>query len=265
MTNSELKYYEKLKHKKYRDEENKFLIEGVHLIEECLKSDLYHAHIEKIFFKENFKDEDLIKRIYASHSNAEIVVLENKKFSKLSETENPQGVIAAVNNVSDISSLKSKIQNQKSEIVIALDLINDPGNLGTIIRTCHWFGVDKILISKNSADIYNSKVIRSSQGALFHVEVISEVDMIEELKNLKKNNFDIILTDRKANKYLSNINLDKNKNYVFVFGNEAKGISKAISEDKNYTTIKIKGFTDCESLNIAVSAGIVINQVRNVI
>ncbi len=265
MTNSELKYFEKLKLKKYRDEENKFLIEGVHLIEECLKSDLYRDHIEKFFFRENFKDEDLHKRIYASKFNAEIVVLENKKFSKLSETENSPGVIAAVNKVSDISSLKSKIQNQKFQILIALDLINDPGNLGTIIRTCHWFGVDNILISKNSADIYNSKVIRSSQGALFHVNVRNEVDLIEELKNLKKNNFEIILTDRDANNYLSNINLDRNKNYVFVFGNEAKGISKAICEDKNYTTLKIKGFTDCESLNVAVSAGIVINEVRKII
>jgi len=262
LTNSELKYYERLKHKKYRDEENKFLIEGVHLIEECLKSVLYRDHIENFFLRDDFKAEELIKKINAIAPGAEIIFLESKKFIKLSETENSQGIIAAVNKISDPSFLKSKIKNQKSKIVIVLDHINDPGNLGTIIRTCHWFGIDEILISKGSADIYNSKVIRSSQGALFHVNVRNEIDLTEELTKLGKNNFEVILTDLNADKYLSEYEFDANKNYVLVFGSESNGISEPVLQNKNYSKIKIRGYDDCESLNVAVSAGIVLNEAR---
>jgi len=265
LTNSELKYYEKLKHKKYRDEENKFLIEGVHIIEECLKSEHYSDHIEKFFLRIDFKDEELIKKINTETPDIEITFLENKKFNKLSETENSQGVIASVNKILNNASVKSKIPNLKSKIFTALDRISDPGNLGTIIRTCHWFGINDILISENSADIYNSKVIRSSQGALLHVNVRNETNLVEELKELHKNNFEVIITDLQADKYLSEYKFETKKNYVLVFGSEANGISNEILDNKNYHKIKIKGYSDCESLNVAVSSGIVINEVRKFI
>jgi len=264
LTNNELKYYERLKHKKYRDEENKFLIEGIHIIEECLKSEHYIGHIEKVFLRIDFKDEELIKKINTETPDIEIIFLENKKFNKLSETENSQGILAAIKKIAPPQFLKSQIPNPKSKIKVALDLINDPGNLGTIIRTCYCFDVDEILISQNSADIYNSKVIRSSQGALFHLNVRNETDLVEEIKNLHQNNFEVILTDLNANKYLSEYKFETKKNYVLVFGSEANGISNELLDNKNYDKIKIKGYADCESFNVAVSAGIIMYEVRKV-
>ncbi|MEO6693934.1 MAG: RNA methyltransferase [Ignavibacteria bacterium] len=265
MTNSELKYYEKLKFKKYRNEENKFLIEGVHLIEECLRSSLYNGQTEKVFVREGSKNEELISNINAVIPFIDIFYLDSKKFNKLSETENSQGIIASVNKIPDNFPLRSEHQNLKSNIVIALDHINDPGNLGTIIRTCYWFDVKNIIVSEGSADIYNSKTLRSSQGALFNVNIVNEADLADELKRHDENNFKIILADLDSDKHLSEFVFDRNVNYVLVLGSESNGISNEILSVKNYSKLKIKGFSDCESLNVGISLGIILYAAKKTI
>ena len=97
-----------------------------------------------------------------------------KNFDKISDTVNPQGIIAVVKKPEHASRMHN---SEKNKLIIALDNINDPGNLGTIIRSCYWFNVDKILISRNSVDLYNSKVIRASQGAIFHTDITNEGDL----------------------------------------------------------------------------------------
>ncbi len=156
VSNNELKYYSSLKQKKYREKEKKFLIEGFHLAEECLKS---AYKMETIILKDDI-DESEHKNILAkaSKKNINIEKLPSKQFSKLSETKEPQGIISIVNKPDNPGGNNSFGNN-----VIALDRINDPGNLGTIIRTAYWFGIDSIIVSAGSADIYNSKVLRSSQ------------------------------------------------------------------------------------------------------
>jgi len=242
--------YSLLKQKKYRDSENKFLIEGIHLVEECLKSKYYRDNIEKIFVLNGFSDKSFLNKI---DSRADVVFLDKKKFSKLSETVTPQGVIAVVSKNS-----KHSLRHSSQKVTVAVDSINDPGNLGTIIRTCYWFNVDELIVSKNSADIFNSKVIRSSQGAIFNVNIKSEVDLKNDLEMKLKDSLEIILCDVNTENYLSEFTFNKNKNYVLVFGNESKGISKSILQNKDYRKIKIKNYSECESLNVAVAAGIVI-------
>ncbi len=249
LTNNEIKYYAGLKNKRTRDEEEKFLVEGVHLIKECLSSQLYYKDfIECIIARDDFdlsvlptKDIDIL---YASAKN----------FDKLSDTVNPQGVIAVVKKPEHPNRLHN---SEKNRLIIALDNINDPGNLGTIIRTCYWFNVDKILISKNSVDLYNSKVLRASQGAVFHTDITTEADINSELLQLK-DEFQILLTDLNAQKNLSNFNVKKTGRYIIVFGNEANGISDEIKK-QDFDLIKIDSFTGCESLNLSVSAGIILN------
>ena len=159
MNNSDIKNLEKLHHKKYRDEFNKFLIEGIHLIEECLRSDIYREMLETIFVREDFENESAIEKIKNSNHSAGIEILDDRKFSRLSETVNSQGIIGLVSRP-DLSLHNEKIKTDKSnKIVVAIDNISDPGNLGTIIRTCHWFGADELIISKNSVDVFNSREI----------------------------------------------------------------------------------------------------------
>ncbi|MBL8006916.1 MAG: RNA methyltransferase [Ignavibacteria bacterium] len=259
MTKNELKLLEKLKQKKFRDEEGKFLIEGVHLIEECLNSERYMKNLERVFIRDDFENDDLIEKFRNSDHFAEIEYLPESIFKKLSETVTSQGIIGVVKKAEDYEVKDT----QKTErlVIIAAENINDPGNLGTIIRTCHWFGADKLIISKNSADIYNSKVIRASQGSLFYVNVQNEADLKHELQEYHSLKYKIIVTDLIKGKDLSEIEFSGSGNYVVVLGNEAEGVSREISENENYEKIKVKGFSECESLNVSVTAGIILYEI----
>ena len=251
MNNEDLKYYVKLKQKKYRTECGQFLIEGVHLMDECLKSKYYKKNIVKVFVRNDFKDERILNRV--KHLDTEYLSV--KEFAKLSETENPQGIIGVVMKAENLPY-------SEADIICALDNINDPGNLGTIIRTCRWFGVDKILVGKDSADIYNSKVIRASQGAVFSLDIKENVNLKEELGKLENDNYEILLTDLSAKDNLSGLRFKKEKKYAVVFGNEANGISKELLEVQTYRKIKIDSFTEFESLNVASSAAVIMWEMR---
>ena len=160
LTANELKYYSSLKHKKFREKEGKFLIEGKHLIEECLNS---FFNMEVIILDEKqFSDKEIIAK--AKENNVRIEKVKQAQINKLSETNSPPGIIGVV----EVRKEKT-IDFSDVKLVLALDTINDPGNLGTIIRTAYWFGVDRILIGRDSVEVYNSKVVRASQGAVFHI------------------------------------------------------------------------------------------------
>lgn len=254
ISNSKLKYYASLKQKKYRQQEGKFLIEGYHLLEECLSSSYSLECVlvsENIVFNKNSK-------LFGKLENKKISVnyLEESRFAKISDTENSQGVAAVVHKKKqdNIDSL------HKSKLVVALDRINDPGNLGTIIRTAYWFGADSVIISENSVELYNPKVLRSTQGGVFQVSIYENIPLGKTLDNLYLNGFNVYLLDVKAKKDLREI--EKNKKTVFVFGNEAEGISEYILR-KRYNRVKIAGCSKCESLNVAVSCGIVLQYFRD--
>jgi RNA methyltransferase, TrmH family len=241
----ELKILVSLKQKKYREKEGRFLIEGFHLIEECLSSSFY---LEKIIIRKDI-NENKINEIKKKFKNGvpEINEIPLIQFKKIADTENPQGIIGVVR-------IPAKNENiGTGNLIIALDRINDPGNLGTIIRTAYWFGADRILLGENSADIYNSKVIRSSQGGIFHISIQFNVLLNEKLKIYKQSGYDVYLFTLEANGYLDEIN-NPGKS-VLVFGNEAEGISQNLLI-KDYQQIKIRGFSNCESLNAAVSSAI---------
>ncbi len=250
---NDIKYFSSLKQKKYREKEGKFLIEGFNLIEECLNSSY---KIECVIISEELLKSEQ-KSIPEGISNKNILIhfVKMFQFKKLSETENPQGIAAIV-----LKEPRKSPDIESSKLIVALDKINDPGNLGTIIRTSYWFGVDCILLGTGSVDLYNSKVIRATQGAIFHVDIYEDVDLTVELERLKLEGFRVLLFDVKAEK-----GLDKscfNLSNVFVFGNESEGISENIS-GSSYEKVKIKGYSSCESLNIAVSCGIALNYFRS--
>lgn len=248
LTNNELKLIGSLQNKKFRDINNLYVIEGEHLIDEYLKSDLPDENVKYIIARNDYQNYDLEERV----AGFNIHTLNRAKFEKLCDTKSPQGILAVIE--------KKKIySNEQSRFVVALENINDPGNLGTILRTCYWFGVDKVLISENSADLYNPKTIRSTQGSMFHLSIETDVNLKTELENYYKNGFNVFVTSLDGKPISGELKTDK---CVLVFGNEANGISYDIQENKDFKQIKIESYTDCESLNVSVSAGILISEFR---
>lgn len=260
MTKAELKYYSGLNQKKFRDRENKFLIEGEHVISECIRSKYYKDKLEKIFIREDYNNDKLTSSIRNSIPGIDIVSVSEINFNKLSGTVNSQGIIGVVGKL-----VKDKVSSLSNDrIIVALDSVNDPGNLGTIIRTCHWFGADQILLGNDSVEIFNPKVIRSSQGSVFNVNILEDLDLKTVLEKYFSEGYDVILSDLNSEIYLDEFILNINKKYVIVFGNEANGISKDILENTGFNRLKIRGFSDCESLNLSVSAGIILYSFRNI-
>ncbi|MGH2575887.1 MAG: TrmH family RNA methyltransferase [Ignavibacteria bacterium] len=250
----DVKYYSSLKQKRYRKKENKFLIEGFHLIEECLNSSY---NIELIVLSDVLKSKaDKLLFEKARRRNVPVEYVSNRLFNKLSETENSQGIVGVVFQNESVFFYDRELNKP----LVALDCITDPGNLGTIIRTAYWFNIDCILIGKGSVDVYNSKVLRSSQGSIFHISVFENLNLVNELSKLTRIGYNIYLFSAKGKDSLTRMRFSPNS--VFVFGNESEGISKEII-NSSYNKVKIDGFSKCESLNVAVSCGIVFNSFRN--
>ncbi len=233
-----------LKQKKYRNEYGKFLIEGFHLVEECLRS---AYELEYIILREgtDLQGKDAILEMISQNKTI-VEPLPEKLFSKLVETEASQGIIGVVKKI-------PQLNNKSGNIIIALDKISDPGNMGTIIRTAWWFGVKDIWLSEDCADPYNSKVIRSTQGGIFHVNIREDLDLRSHLLASAKNGYKVYLFTLDAENRLNDI--AETNNSILVFGNEAHGISGEILSC-GFDKVKINGFSDCESLNAAISAGI---------
>lgn len=249
LSNNDFKLIKSLHLKKFRDKHGLFLIEGKHLAEEFFKSNIHAKKIKFAVVTAEFKDDILFEKV-----NDKIYYLSETDFSRLSETKNPQGILLISEKFTNELSLKSP--------VIALDNINDPGNLGTIIRNSYWFNAKDILVSENSADIFNSKTIRASQGAIFHTSLNTNVNLEEELITLSKKGYKIILTTMDG-KNLSSCEFHADEKYVFVFGNEANGISRKLSANGIFEKIRIEGYSKCESLNVAVASGILLYYFRN--
>lgn len=247
LTNNEIKLIASLKIKKYRDLHEMYLIEGEHLLSEYIKSG--KKGLKYVIRRKDFENEFIINNL----PDINIYEVNSAQFDKLSDTKSPQGILAVVKSSGEKNLSVGKI-------IVALDSINDPGNLGTILRTCYWYGIESIIIGKNSADVYNTKTIRASQGALFYVNFKTESDLNLELERLKNNGYNIYLTSLTGN-VISDRTISKGK-AVIVFGNEANGISKKLIGNKEYKEIKIKSYTGCESLNVSVTAGIVINEFK---
>ena len=252
MTNNEIKNIIKLSQKKYREEENKFIIEGKHLIYECLKSD-YIRKTEKIYVGESFEDNRIINQI--EKNNISIEYISDREFKKISETKSPQGILAILNK-------KSDIDKPEGNILFCLDTINDPGNLGTIIRTLWWFGIKDLLLSENSTDPYNSKCIRATQGGIFNINIRENLNLRENLIRIKNSGYAIFLMRLDSEDNIFDFRPVTDGKYCFVFGNEANGISDEIKNEKEFRSLKIPSFSECESLNVASSVTVACYHLR---
>ena len=229
--NNLIKHICKLREKKYRDEYCEFIIEGVKLLKEALneKVTIKNIIISEEAIKQKTIEKELLKKI-------DYIQVPESIFKLISNVENPQGILAVIKKNSN-----SDIIDEKSDFILALDDIQDPGNLGTIIRTADSINLKQIIVSKGTADAYNPKVIRSTMGAIYRVKIIETENLLETLKNLQKKKYKIVVTSLDAKKTIFNTNLNKS---VIVIGNESNGVSKKI--------------IDIASLNASVATGIIL-------
>ncbi len=238
--NKKMKLVKSLNQKKYRDKENKFVIEGSRFINEIPKK------IKVIFtlVSESFKNKNDIDK----YESVEIVG--DDIFNKITDTKNTQGILAVC------EKYKYKIDDLysvKNDYVILGDKITDPGNLGTIIRTAEASGADYIVLSKGCVDIYNQKVIRSTAGSVLNIPIIEDVNLEEVIKKLKNDDVKIIGSHLSSKKYHIDCNM-KNKCGI-VIGNEANGMSDEITNLCDELVI-IPMIGKVESLNASVASGI---------
>ena len=227
--NEFIKETAKLKDKKYRDITNTFLIEGEHLVKEAIKNEL----VNTIIVLEDYNYETNLKKI----------IVTNEVMKKLSDNPSVPRIMAIVN--------KKEFTRVGNKVII-LDRLQDPGNLGTIIRSAAAFGFNTLILSDDTVDLYNPKVIRSTQGMLFNVN-IKRCDIKEEITSLKEKDYLILGT--KVNGGTDVRGYSVNKKFALVIGNEGQGISDevlSLCEDYLYINMNRK----CESLNAGVAASI---------
>lgn len=237
-TNDFIKYVKSLHLKKNRDENNNFIVEGPKMVKEVISSDL---KVKKVIICEE------IFTMPVDVRNNDVEFVSANVFEYISDTKTPQGIMAIV----------EKRNNESVEypdVIFALDNVQDPGNLGTIIRTLDCAGINTLLLSNGCADEYNPKVIRSTMGAIFRVNVFSDLELKSELERLKKEGYNIVVTSLEGATNMFEHKFE-GKNVV-VIGNESNGVSREIQELAN-VRIKIPMLGQTESLNAGVAASLV--------
>ena len=245
--NEIIKNIRKLKEKKYRDANNEYLIEGIKLIKEAVEE---KAKIKLIVVcEESIEDGDIDQKLLYEIAKYDCIYVNKKVFSILTDVQNPQGILAVIEKKNNEENI-----NYKEDIIVVLDGIQDPGNLGTILRTIDSVGLSQVIVSKETADSYNPKVVRSTMGAIFRVNVIESEDLLQTLKNLKKHKYKIMATSLETNNSIYDVEYNKK---VIVIGNEANGVSKNVLEYAD-EKIKIPMLGKTESLNASVATSIIL-------
>ena len=266
--NSLIKHIKRLKEKKYRDEYGEFIVEGLKLIKEAIQE---NADIRHIVVCDGCDNSEIIEsHLKYEMARLDFIYVPQTIFKMISDVENPQGVLAVIGKFKKNDELDNKANKNKHEeveqisktlnidlnedIILALDDIQDPGNLGTILRTADSVGLKQILFSKGTADAYNPKVVRSTMGAIFRVNVIECENLKETLKELQSKDYKVMTTSLKAKKSIYEVDYKKR---IIVIGNEANGVSKEILNIADEKVI-IPMLGKTESLNASVATGIIL-------
>jgi TrmH family RNA methyltransferase len=242
MQKGKIDFLLKLKRKKYRDLHQKFIIENPKVIfEQAQNKDLDSVYVTDTFFSEH-RDELIFPNLFR---------LSDKDFKQVSDLVTPPGILAVFNMATD------KKFNFLAASILLLDTIQDPGNLGTILRSADWFGFKDIFLGANCVELYNPKVLSGSMGSIFHLNIHTDINLAEFSQELKNKKYCVAVSDLAGKK----TNISSKAKIALVIGNESKGVSQDL---KNLADEKIKIFKvgQAESLNAAVAAGILMYELK---
>ena len=246
------KEYKKLRQKKYREEQQLFLVEGIRLCREALLSGW---RVEAAFISEEFNEHPVFNEFTEYFKQRKITprILSPAHFKQLADTETPQGVLLIMPIPPEQLREKNSFRNKK--FVLLLDGIHDPGNMGTLLRTADWFGVDLVLSSPDSVDFFNPKVVRASMGSIFHLPVAQSENLPKTVQTLQEHGFYIIATAVQSRQKLEKVT--PHPPLGVILGSEDRGVSPRLQQMAN-RTVQIRKFGEAESLNVAVAGGILL-------
>ncbi|MDO4534980.1 MAG: RNA methyltransferase [Clostridium perfringens] len=241
-SNSLFKDLKKLKDKKkYREEKKQYIIEGFRFVKEAIKS---NSSLDYIIITEEFYEKEKAFVDLLKIEGLKIIIMSRILLDELCDTENPQGIIAVV-----------KIENsilKTGNTVILVDKVQDPGNMGTIIRTAHAVGARGVIITKGTVDVYNDKVLRSSMGSIFYVPIIEDYHL-DMVKDLRRQGYRLLVSSLQGeNNFFEE---DLKGNIIIAVGNEGNGVSDEVYEISDIK-VKIPMPGNSESLNVAIATSV---------
>lgn len=237
--NETVKQWQKLKQKKYREKTKQFLIEGFHLVEEAYKS---NWSIETIIIQPDVELPEKLKPEKA-------VIVSEQVMAHITDTQTPQG-IAAIVNMND-----AKLFNPKKLLI--LDAVQDPGNLGTMIRTADAAGIDAVILGSGTVDLFNDKVIRASQGSIFHLPII-RMSLIPYLETLQASGFQVWASTLEKAEPIDRTQVPEK--LALIVGNEGQGVQHQIIATAD-RRVHIPIYGQAESLNVSIATGIMLYEI----
>lgn len=260
ITKAQIRHLRDLHRKKEREEAGTFLVEGVRLVREALAS---HAAMEGFYFTETASMDPAVAELIgrAEQRTPHVHRLTPRDMESVSDTVTAQGVLAEFRQ--QHSGLDEVIlRGDTDSFLVALDGVTDPGNLGSIIRSADWFGVQGVLVGHQSVDLYNPKVVRSTMGSLFHLPVVPDVDLLAVLSRAREAGYTVYGADAAGEAHFDHVSFARKS--VLVLGNEAWGLSDAV---KALTDVRvaIRRYGSAESLNVGVACGILLSGLHKLI
>lgn len=254
MSKARLAEIKKLHQKKYRQETGQYLIEGWKSVEEALHSRFRFATL--VYDEHRIPDSKLFSAL--KQSSDELISAKAKEIDSISDAVTSQGIIAVASILGSRRSI-DEVLKRDAALIVALDRISDPGNLGTIIRTCDWFGVEALVIGNDSVDLYNPKVVRSAMGSIFHFPIIDGIDLTSFLAQCRKEKFKVYSSELTDSEDVRKVSIDKKA--VIIIGSESHGVSKNISALAD-VKVSIPRIGSAESLNAAVACAVLLARIK---
>lgn len=250
-----LKFARCLKKRKYRELYHNFLIEGVNFVEDAL---INKAPIEYVMVAENNQNSQKYKEIMeqARLQQVPLFFIKDDLLAKISDTETPQGIVAVC---SMPNWNEEQVLREGDGLLIALDGLQDPGNLGTIIRSAAGVGLSGVFLGEGTVDLYNPKVLRATMGTVFRIPVFQQVDLITLIRKVKKAGFQTVAADPRADKKYYHTDFRKGGHLILI-GNESRGI-RAELLDLVDMRVCIPLMEGVESLNAAVAASLILYEI----
>jgi RNA methyltransferase, TrmH family len=257
LTKSTIRDLQGLSRKKEREASGRFLVDGVRGVREAIRS---QYTILEVLYTENLladmAGKDLINE--AGTRTSGLHQISEGDMAKISDTVTAQGVVAVMQG-KQWKSTDVLEKGDRPSLIVALDAVSDPGNLGAIIRTCDWFGVDALFLGLQSVELYNPKVVRSTVGSIFHLPILPEIDLPASVEQAKQYGYTVYATAAEGDVYADEASYPEK--ILVILGNEAWGVSREVMQAAE-TNLAIRRYGSAESLNVGTACGIILASIR---
>lgn len=240
-----------------RKKQELFVIEGIKMYEEIPEEDLQMTYVSEQFWEENIKSGKISDKIRKRLNKQDYIIVADNVFKNMSDTVTPQGIMAIVKQKK--YELSDILKSGQKQVFMVLEGVRDPGNMGTIIRTGEGAGIAGIIVNKETVDVYNPKVIRSTMGSIYRVPIVISEDLGVTLDEMANSGVTLFAAHLKGEVYYTDGHF--NGSTAFLIGNEANGLSENISKKAN-KLIKIPMEGEVESLNASVAAAILMYEAK---